>query len=78
MPGRIGKKKVGNDKGLPVIKCSVCGEEIMLIPNVKLMSAAIEAHVETHKQKVKDPQSRRSRSGTNTRRLNYSSLRESK
>jgi hypothetical protein len=54
VPGRIGKKKVGDDKELPVIKCSVCGEEIMIIPDVKLMSAAIEAHVETHKQKVKD------------------------
>jgi hypothetical protein len=54
VPGRIGKREVGNDKGLPVIKCSVCGEEIMIFPNVKLMSAAIEAHVEAHKQKVKD------------------------
>ena len=54
MSGRIGKKKIGNDKGLPVIKCSVCGEEILIVPNVKLMSAAIEAHVETHKQKMKD------------------------
>ena len=54
MPGRIGKREVGNDKGLPVIKCSVCGEEIMIFPNVKLMSTAIEAHVEAHKQKVKD------------------------
>lgn len=54
MSGRISKKKVGNDRGLPVIKCFVCGEEILLVPNVKLMSAAIEAHVETHKQKAKD------------------------
>lgn len=54
MPGRIGKKEIGNGKGLPVIKCSVCGEEIMIFPNIKLMSAAIEAHVEAHKQKMKD------------------------
>ncbi len=54
MPDRIGEKEVGSDKGLTVIKCSVCGEEIMLLPNIKLMSAAIEAHVEAHKQKVKD------------------------
>ena len=27
----------------------------MLVPNVKLMSEAIEVHVEKHKQKVKDP-----------------------
>jgi hypothetical protein len=43
------KKKIGGSKGLPVIKCSVCGKEILLVPNVKLMSASIEAHVETHK-----------------------------
>jgi DNA-directed RNA polymerase subunit RPC12/RpoP len=49
-----GNEKIGEDKGLPVIKCSVCGEKIMLVPNVKLMSEAIEAHVETHKVKVKD------------------------
>jgi hypothetical protein len=54
VPDRIGKKEVGNDKGIPVIKCSFCGEEIMLVPNIKLMSAAIEAHVEAHKQKVND------------------------
>lgn len=27
----------------------------MLVPNVKLMSEVIEAHVEKHKQKAKDP-----------------------
>ena len=27
----------------------------MLVPNVKLMSEIIEAHVEKHKQKIKDP-----------------------
>jgi hypothetical protein len=49
------KKKIGDGKGLPMIKCSACGEKIMLVPNVKLMSQAIEVHVEKHKQKVKDP-----------------------
>jgi hypothetical protein len=49
------KIKIGSGKGLPIIKCSVCGEKIMLVPNVKLMSEAIEVHVEKHKQKVKDP-----------------------
>lgn len=49
------EKKIGGEKGLPTIKCFSCGSEIMLIPNVKLMSDAIEAHVEKHKQKVKDP-----------------------
>jgi adenine-specific DNA methylase len=50
------KKAVGAENGLPTIKCPVCGKEILLVPNVKLMSEAIEAHVETHKQKIKDPQ----------------------
>jgi hypothetical protein len=27
----------------------------MLVPNVTIMSEAIEAHVEQHKQKIKDP-----------------------
>ena len=54
VPSHIAKKKIGGDKGLPMIKCS-CEAKIMLVPNVKLMSEAIEAHVEKHKQKVKDP-----------------------
>ena len=37
-----------------MVKCS-CGAEILLVPNVKVMSAAIEAHVAKHIQKVKDP-----------------------
>jgi DNA-directed RNA polymerase subunit M/transcription elongation factor TFIIS len=49
------KKKIGGEKGLPKIKCSSCGAEIMLVPNVKLMSEVIEAHVEKHKHKIKDP-----------------------
>lgn len=48
------KKKIGGEKGLPKIKCASCGAEIMLVPNVKLMSEVIEAHVEKHKQKIKD------------------------
>ena len=50
----VSKKKPNGNAGLPVIKCS-CGAEILLVPDVKLMSEAIEAHVEEHKQKVKDP-----------------------
>jgi hypothetical protein len=38
----------------PAIKF-FCGAKIMLVPNVKLMSEAIEAHVEKHKKKIKDP-----------------------
>ena len=37
-----------------MIKCS-CGAEILLVPNVNAMSEAIEAHVEKHIQKIKDP-----------------------
>jgi hypothetical protein len=50
------KKKIGDAKLLPIIKCSSCEAKIMLVPNVKLMSEVIEAHVEEHKQKVKDPE----------------------
>ncbi len=34
----------------PLIKCE-CGAEILLVPTLELMSQAIEAHVEEHKQK---------------------------
>ncbi|MGD0995742.1 MAG: hypothetical protein ABR909_09505 [Candidatus Bathyarchaeia archaeon] len=54
MDVNVSKKNPNGNAGLPVIKCS-CGAEILLFPNVKLMSEAIEAHVEEHKQKVKDP-----------------------
>jgi hypothetical protein len=46
-------KKVG-EAGLPVIKCS-CGAEILLVPNVKLMNEAIEAHILEHIKKCKVP-----------------------
>ena len=32
-----------------------CGHEILLVPDIKVMSKAIDAHAEEHKQKVKDP-----------------------
>jgi hypothetical protein len=48
------KKKIRNNKTLPSIKCS-CGFEILLVHNVKVLSEAIESHVENHKQKVKNP-----------------------
>lgn len=38
-----------------MIKCSSCGAEILLVPNVKLIGEAIETHVEEHKLKVKNP-----------------------
>jgi hypothetical protein len=50
------KPKNGDNRGgLPVIKCPACGVDIMLVPNVKLMSEVIEAHVEKHKREIKDP-----------------------
>ncbi len=54
VPSHVAKKKIGSGKGLPMIKC-YCGAKIMLVPNVKAMSEAIEAHVASHKQNVKDP-----------------------
>jgi hypothetical protein len=48
------KKNIDNKEGVPVIKC-YCGVEILLVPNVKSMSEAIEAHVEKHRKKGKDP-----------------------
>ena len=51
MPTQVtGKDSAGNGK-LPIIKCDSCGAEILLVPDVKLMSKAIEAHVATHRQK---------------------------
>ncbi len=47
------KKKVSNSR-LPVIKCT-CGAEILLVPNVKEMNTAIEAHIEEHTKKCKSP-----------------------
>jgi hypothetical protein len=38
----------------PEIKCC-CGAVILLVPNVKIMSKAIESHAAKHKQKIKDP-----------------------
>ena len=52
MPTKATNKKT-KDK-MPVIKCSSCGAEIKLVPDVKLMGEAIEAHVETHRLRAKD------------------------
>jgi hypothetical protein len=53
MPTNASKKRIVVKKSLIIIRC-VCGFEIMLVPNAKVMSAAIEAHMEEHKQKVAD------------------------
>ena len=53
MSVRIPKKKASKKAGLATIECS-CRTVIMLVPNVKIMSAAIEAHVEEHIKRIKD------------------------
>ncbi len=50
----MAKRKTKTEpKGLSTIKC-VCGAEILLVPDVKLMSKALEAHVEEHRAKFKN------------------------
>ncbi|MCW4019115.1 MAG: hypothetical protein NWF00_10645 [Candidatus Bathyarchaeota archaeon] len=39
---------------LPIIKCE-CGAEILLVPDVSLMSHAIDDHVEKHRKLESDP-----------------------
>jgi hypothetical protein len=39
---------------LPIIKCD-CGAEILLVPDLSLMSHAIDDHVEEHKRLESDP-----------------------
>jgi hypothetical protein len=48
----VPKASEKNSSSLPVIKCS-CGAEILLIPNIKEMNKAIEAHIEQHIKKIK-------------------------
>jgi hypothetical protein len=55
LPSRITNKKTAARNKIPVIKCSSCGAEIMLVQNVKFVSEAIEAHVEFHRLKVRNP-----------------------
>ena len=54
MPNRVSKKRNTESKGLPIILCT-CGAQILLVPNVKLMSQAIEAHALEHANKIEDP-----------------------
>lgn len=63
MPSHTSKKKIGEDKGLVTIRCSFCGQEILLIPNVKLMSEAIEAHAMEHARKKCDPKEAEAEAG---------------
>jgi hypothetical protein len=36
------------------IKCPECGEEILMIPTLRIMSQAIETHVHVHKEQLKE------------------------
>ncbi len=55
MDGNVSRSKANTKSAsLPIIKCS-CGSKILLVPSVKAMSQAIEAHVEEHKQKIENP-----------------------
>lgn len=46
------KKKRVDAANLPVIQC-FCGAKILMVPNVKQMSKAIEAHAAEHTKKLK-------------------------
>ncbi len=46
-------RKVTDNSRLPIVKCS-CGAEILLIPDVKKMNQAIEAHVLEHTKNIKN------------------------
>lgn len=41
-------------KRLPKISCE-CGAEILMVPDLKGMSEAIEAHVEKHVKEIENP-----------------------
>jgi hypothetical protein len=51
----VSKKKIDDTGTLPIITCSLCGAKILFISDAKVMGEAIEAHVEKHMQKSKDP-----------------------
>ena len=41
-------------RNLPIISCE-CGKEILLTPNLELMSNLIEAHIAEHTSRESDP-----------------------
>lgn len=55
MNSDVCKRETIDTGRLPVITCSFCGAKILFISDVKVMGEAIEAHVEEHMQKSKDP-----------------------
>jgi hypothetical protein len=48
------KKRTDGAIQLPLVEC-FCGEKILLIPNVKQMSKAIETHAQKHAKKLRLP-----------------------
>jgi hypothetical protein len=50
--GRKGKSVV-HKKDMPIVRC-VCGSEILVVPDLKAMSMAIENHLYEHKQASDD------------------------
>ncbi len=36
------------------IKCPECGEEILMIPTLRVMNSAIENHIHSHREELKD------------------------
>ena len=54
LPKSNASKNQLTKRRLPLIRCE-CGTEILMMPNVKAMSDAIEIHIESHIKKEKDP-----------------------
>ena len=52
LSSRVTRKKKASGTNLPTIECS-CGVQILLVPNIKQMSEAIEAHIIEHTKKIK-------------------------
>jgi SpoU rRNA methylase family enzyme len=44
----------GNSRKMPIIVCE-CGQEILVIPDLKEMARCIEAHAKSHSEKEKNP-----------------------
>jgi len=53
MPKKALSKKKKVTSNLPIIEC-VCGAQILLVPDARQMSEAIEAHVEAHVKKIEN------------------------
>ena len=52
-------------KGL--IKCPECGEEILMIPTLRIMNNAIERHIHIHKEQLKNEPIKKHQTAINIR-----------